>query len=466
MENLNENLIVLGAAYQAWSAGSALRQSRLRNKRFTYGDQWSDVTTDASGRQVTEWQRYSENGPAPITNNLIRQLVKTVVGRYRSQVIDKESSSDVARDNQLDELDSRALEEFLISGCCIQRVDEQAGVGERKPRVDNVNVNRFFINAIGDCRGWDCDIVGQLHELSVAQLMQRVAGGSARKAAWVRRLYSQQLDERIAAVATRLGADTMSGTNFWHATAPGKCRAIEVWALESREVMVCHNRRTAQLTVVPLAAARKLRQDADVKMRWDIVGTWHCRWFSPMGDLLCEYDSPWAHGRHPFAVKFYPLTDGEVHSMVEDIIDQQKFVNRLVTLVDHIMASSAKGVLLYPETALPDGFTWGDVRRIWSNSSGILPYSPALSDARPEQISHNGTNIGAYEMIQLQLKMLEEVSGVSGALQGRNVATGGSATLYETQSHNSELALADIFDTFTAFRRCRDRLLDNLHPQQ
>jgi hypothetical protein len=152
--------------------------------------------------------------------------------------------------------------------------------------------------------------------------------------------------------------------------------------------------------------------------------------------------------------------------MVEDIIDQQKFVNRLVTLVDHIMASSAKGVLLYPETALPDGFTWGDVRRIWSNSSGILPYSPALSDARPEQISHNGTNIGAYEMIQLQLKMLEEVSGVSGALQGRNVATGGSATLYETQSHNSELALADIFDTFTAFRRCRDRLLDNLHPQQ
>ena len=116
MENLNENLIVLGAAYQAWSAGSALRQSRLRNKRFTYGDQWSDVTTDASGRQVTEWQRYSENGPAPITNNLIRQLVKTVVGRYRSQVIDKESPSDVARDNQLDELDSRALEEFLISG--------------------------------------------------------------------------------------------------------------------------------------------------------------------------------------------------------------------------------------------------------------------------------------------------------------------------------------------------------------
>ena len=96
-----------------------------------------------------------------------------------------------------------------------------------------------------------------------------------------------------------------------------------------------------------------------------------------MGDLLCEYDSPWKHGSHPFVIKLYPLTDGEVHSVVEDIIDTQKHVNRLISLLDQVMRSSAKGVLLFPETALPDGWTWEDARRCWSSSNGLLPYRSA-----------------------------------------------------------------------------------------
>ena len=78
------NDAVLRAAHRAWAAGAALRAARTRNKRFTYGDQWGDVTIDANGKRVTEWERYSEGGDAPITNNLIRQLVKTVVGRFRT----------------------------------------------------------------------------------------------------------------------------------------------------------------------------------------------------------------------------------------------------------------------------------------------------------------------------------------------------------------------------------------------
>ena len=121
--------------------------------------------------------------------------------------------------------------------------------------------------------------------------------------------------------------------------------------------------------------------------------------------------------------------------------------------------ASAKGVLLYPDTALPDGFTWAEVRRLWSSPGGILPYSPQLGDARPEQMQSNGSNFGAYDMIALQMKLLEEVSGVHGALQGKNVATGGSATLYQLQSQNADLALTDLYDTFNAFRQQRNRLV-------
>ena len=59
-------------------------------------------------------------------------------------------------------------------------------------------------------------------------------------------------------------------------------------------------------------------------------------------------------------------------------------------------------------------------------------------------------------MIELQMKLFEEISGVSGALQGKN-PTVDSANIYQLQSENANIALSDVFETFEAFRRQRDR---------
>ena len=64
--------------------------------------------------------------------------------------------------------------------------------------------------------------------------------------------------------------------------------------------------------------------------------------------------------------------------------------------------------------------------------------------AKPEQVSHDNTNIGIFEMINLQMKMMENVSGITGTLQGQNVNTSGSASLYQTQAVNSCIALYDL----------------------
>ncbi len=460
---------VLRAAYQAWMNAAGLRQARLRNKRFAYGDQWGDLVKDQQGRVMTEGEHLASQGCESITNNLIRQLIKTIVGRFRSLYIKRDGNATTAalesvrQANELDEMDSRALEEFLISGCCIQRVDigHEPGSSEHV-RVDNVNVNKVFAGTMDDPRSWDCELIGQLHDLNIAQLLRRVADGNPRKAAWVRRLYTDSADSRLADFTTRLGADSQLGTDFWHGR-DGKCRAIEVWTLESREVIVCHNRREGTLSVEPVTMSHRLKALPDVTTRWDIATVWHCRWFSPMGDLMAEYDSPWPHGSHPFVIKLYPLTDGEVHAVVEDIIDTQKHVNRMISLLDQTMRSSAKGVLLFPETALPDGWTWEDVRRCWSSANGLLPYNPRLGDAKPEQVSANSTNFGAYQMIELQMKLFEEISGVSGALQGKN-PTVNSGGAYQLQSENANIALSDVFDTFEAFRRQRDRKIAQLCP--
>ena len=462
---LNTNQEILHDAYKAWCMGNLLRSRRLRNKRFTYGDQWSDTFTTVTGATRSEYEVYLEGGTRPITNNLIRQMVKTIVGRYRSEFInnkhvENKNVESVHRHNQLDELDSRALEEFLISGTAVQRIDVATDLWQQDVVVNNVNINNFFVNQFNDPLGRDCDMVGQLHDLTMAQLLKRVAGGSRSKAGWVRRLYSNDCRGRTLDFTHAIGADSHQGASFWMPNDAGKCRAIEVWTRENREVTLCHDKATAQVWLLPPNS--KVKTDANLITRWDIATVWHCRWFSPMGDLLAEWDSPWAHGSHPFVMKFYPLTDGEVHSFVEDIIDQQKSVNQIITLINNIMMASAKGVLVFPETALPDGFTWEDIRNVWRNCNGILPYNPNYGDNKPEQISVNNTNIGAYEMVKLQMQLLEEISGVTGALQGKTTVTGNSATLYQNETANAVIALSDIFGTFSNWRQNRDNKIAGL----
>ena len=462
---INAHQVILHNAYKAWCQASQLRNKRLRNKRFTYGDQWNDMTSTAGGATISEYELYLKGGTTPQTNNLIRQMVKTIVGRYRTEYINgktpaNENVAKVHHFNQLDELDSRALEEFLISGTAVQRIDPCLNLWQRKATVSNVNLNNFFINAIEDPLARDCEMVGQLHDMSLAQLIKLLAHGSRDKARWIRRIYSNNSTERMLDFSHAIGADSHQGMSFWRASDPAKCRAIEVWTLENREVTLCHDRKTAQVVMLPSSA--RVKNSSTVTTRYDIITTWHCRWFSPMGDLLGEWDSPWAHGSHPFTIKFYPLTDGEVHSFVEDIIDQQKAVNQIITLINNIMMASAKGVLVFPETALPDGFTWEDIKQVWRDCNGILPYNPSLGTNKPEQISVNNTNIGAYEMVKLQMQLLEEISGVTGALQGKSTVNGNSASLYLNETTNAVIALSDIFGTFTNFRNNRDRKIANL----
>ena len=81
---MNKDLNLLKSAYDTWLAADTLRRRRLRYKRFTYGDQWSDIVADNAGGCCEERHLLIDSGRRPLTNNLIRQLVKTIVGRYRN----------------------------------------------------------------------------------------------------------------------------------------------------------------------------------------------------------------------------------------------------------------------------------------------------------------------------------------------------------------------------------------------
>lgn len=413
-----------------------MRAARQRFKRFAFGRQWGDMMTAPDGSTVSEGEYASLNGRQPLTNNMIHRLLATIVGHFRSREDPLATPADAR--NRLDELDARMLEEFLISGCAVQRV-----VNERRPAgtglwVDNVNPNDFFCSEVRDPRALDVELIGMFHSWSPAETIARFAGGSKARAEEIRRLYADA----------------------------GRCRVIEVWTLEAatrfkvydpidKTVSYVAVEREGEITATNRKRAKKgLRR---VEPRLEYTTTWLGRFLTPDGVELGRRQAD----RHPFALKFYPLLDGEIHPFVESLIDQQKHVNRLITLIDNMMATSAKGVLLFPEDQLCDQLDWQDVRRLWASYDGVIPYNPQPGVPGPQQVVTNPATTGAYELVNLEMKLFEKAGGVSDALQGRpGAAAGNSASLFDAQTRNSIAALADIFKSFDDFRATRNLLLN------
>ena len=195
MHSTNPRL--LAAACSAWQAAAAFRERRSRFKNFTYGDQWGDLTLDADRRLRREDDVLLDSGRRPVTNNLIRQMVKTVVGRYRARRADAAQGhtdsgpmAEIAARNDLDELDARMLEEFLISGCAVQRVVDERRFCGCGVWVDNVDPRRLFFRRFSDPRGLDIELIGMLHDMSMPEVISRFAAGSSHRADRLRHIFA------------------------------------------------------------------------------------------------------------------------------------------------------------------------------------------------------------------------------------------------------------------------------------
>lgn len=483
--------LLLMQAQRYWNAMDRFRRDRNRNKRYCYGDQWSDTVT-VDGCRMTEEDYIKAQGSVPLKNNLIHRMVKSVLGVYRSQ--DKEPTC-VARDrdeqklgetmstvlqynmqlNQMSELNARMMEEFLISGFVVCR----KWYGWRNDRMDcwtdYVQPNNFFIdNHSRDFRGWDVSFVGEVHDVS----FETLAGQFAETPGDYRRLseiYSTCRDRELwADTWDSFGYHEERDIDFFVPWDTSRCRVIEIWRKESKPRYRCHDYNSGEVYkideedypgMVAAVNAERLRTAAElgmaeddvplIKAEWFMDEYWYYYYLSPLGDILREGETPYAHKSHPYVFKAYPFIDCEIHSFVNDVIDQQRYVNRLITLHDWIMRASAKGALLYPTDALPEGWDLSDVGEEWSRFNGVIPIDTRklASGMMPKQVSSNSTNIGISELLNIQLKLMEDISGVNGALQGKPGYSGMSAALYSQQTQNGTTSLLDMLEAFSSFIR-------------
>lgn len=438
---------------------SDFRHNRERYKRFTYGDQWSDVVVEGD-RAMTARERSLSHGRRPMTNNMLRRLVKSVIGRYRYQRRDSRrltgAAADIYNVNNLDELDCRSLEEFLISGCTVQRVARERRLQGTGVWVDMVSPDSFFVNKLSDPRGWDTELVGMIHDWSIAETVLRLAGPDRRLATRIREVYSGIAGGSGVPVPLASMGD---GKDFFSGV-PDRCRVIEVWTLELADSLCCHDSHRATCFNVDAGAGgriaginrqREERGEAPILSRWEVTTMWRCRWLAPDGTLLHSHLSQSPDGRHPFHFRFYPMIDGEIHSLVEDVIDQQIYINELISLIDHVVSCSAKGVLLFPADEKIPTMPWSEVARRWTMPDGVIPVRGRISSKMPEQVITPNQAVGAKELLALQMQMFEDVSGVSNALMGRGMSGSTGAEHYENQVKQAIIAITDLLDTFSNF---------------
>lgn len=478
---------ILMEAQYYWNQMEDFRKDRERNKRYTYGFQWDDMIC-VDGKSMTEEEYIKSQGNVPLKNNLIRRLVRSVLGVYRSQ--SKEPTC-TARDrdeqklgetmstilqcnmqlNRMPDVYARSMEEFLISGFIVHRKSYGWRNGKEDCWTDYVQPNNFFIdNNMRDFRGWDVSVLGEVHDISFGQLCEQFAS-SPQEYRELRDIYKWAArKDYIATYAERFGYSRLENYDFLFTSEPGRCRVIEIWRKEQKPRYRCHDYQNGDIfkideedyaQVVLAENEERMRMAKEVgmpeeevpliKATWFVDDYWYFYYLSPFGDILREGETPYEHGSHPYVFKAYPFIDGEIHSFVADVIDQQRYTNRLITLYDWIMRASAKGVLMMPEDSLPDGVSIDDIAESWTEFNGVIVYKPSKSGKVPEQVANNSTNIGIAELLNMQLKFFEDISGVTGALQGKPGYSGESASHYNQQTENATKSLLDLLECFSCF---------------
>lgn len=495
-----QNLVLLMKYRAMWDAMYAFRKRRSRTKRYERGMQWDDII-EVNGKKITEAQHILNQGKVPLKNNVILQTQNSVVGVFRNNYTHPEAIAR-ARDNQqvgemmtamlqyvgqindLKEVDVADFMEGLRSGLSVQYTDYQWNNETHTKEVVVVSCSptHVFMNGgVRDVRGKDITCIGLLMDMPKHEVIQRFAHTEEDEVR-IRQIYNNVDKNSLIGLYKTFVDSRDNNFDFFIPDRNDVCRVIQAWELESKESWLVHDKYEQTLTIYPYEDKSAI--DAMIKERNADIETnnldpakteitckkhndvyWYVRYMSPRGDILYEGRSPFAHRSHPFAVYMSRLVDGEIYSFEESIIDQQRYINRLITLIDFIMGASAKGVLVFPENAIPKGMSKDDILEQWASYRGVIFANLKPGVPLPQQISTNATNIGANEMLALQLQLVRDISGVHGAMLGKEAKSGTAASLYAQEASNAQTNLLDTIESFAAFRKRRDYKIAKIIPQ-
>lgn len=484
-----ENEKIIQDVDNYYNALSDFRTRANRSYKYHMGDQWSDRVENDDGDFVTEEEIITSRGKLPLKNNMIGQIIKNLAGQFLqgqgkvnivSNTRERQKDAEVLTQalqnayklNRTKMLDLNTIIEGMISGLFVQKA-----IYKYYPERDledlfiskPVSSRMFFNTDVTDSRMNEIRIIGELHDLPVDDIISLFAENS-RDAEIIMGWYSHVVNESIS---ISQGLKEEREKNVRMPDEPNKGRVIEVW----RKVLVRRLRehdtlkgtlKITKRTVDEVTAENAERVAFAIENGIDAAKVpviianeryeqvWQVKYLTPYGQVLYEGETPYSHQSHPYIISFAQYVNGRAWGLVEDIIDQQRYINRLISLMDFMMGTAAKGVLLVPEDSIPDDMDIDDIADEWSKFDGVVKFKAKPGVAIPQQISGNITNIGANEQLAIQFDLIEKISGVTGAIQGHEAHSGTPSSLYAQQTLNSSTNSKAIFEAFNDFREQRD----------
>jgi len=505
----NNNVLLLQTAQRYWSSGDGFRTRRARSRRYYRGDQWGDIIFNPDTQTyMTEDSYIRLQGKVPLKQNKIRPLVKNLIGQYRTDttkaaVIARKRVDAVVSEmltntlqyginvNEGREKDTRLFEEFLLSGAAVQKIGFEyfPKLQSDEVKLRNVPIPHMFstpnIKNVED----DIKFIGQMHDMYVKDIIAGFAQDSEKKAKEISEIYGYVSDPNIVGgiSAPALGPDYIDSLDFYTSVETDKGRVFEIWYERNEWRLRCHDMQKGETFIMPLSGKNAIDEENRaryqnalaqfavqypempeqelkeytmsmvplIEYKKSYESYWYVKFLSPYGHLLYEMETPYEHKSHPYTMILYPLVDGEAWGFVEDIIDQQRYINRMVTLLDSIIGATAKGVLIIDKNSIPDDMKLEDIAQRWTEVNGVIALNLKKGAVMPEQMAAKSSNVGIHEMLALQERYLSEDSGVSGAIQGQD-GKGKSGTLFAQETQNSTLNSKDYFESFNNYKNQRN----------
>ena len=494
---------LLQRCWQAWNNLEAVRVTRDRAKRYCYGDQWGDtvrVYKNGYYYDMTEREYLKRKGSVPLSNNVMVSILNTLVGMYAKQGTEpvcfartrsSQSLSDMMsatmqcnwQNTQMEDLLKHALEDYLIGGVMVCRETYEDRTQEIEDSwTDYIEPNYVFWEGGSDPRHLDLSLIGVLHDESVNDLYKKFAreeyGLSIDD---LNRIFDIDPDNSQTEGTMHNDTNDLSNISFDIPSKRGHyVRVIEAWTTETKYRYQCYdpiatNESDAYFRIEcddKVLISELNAKNVERKKQYDLMGVppedrayitakkvadkyWYYTFMAPDGTVLCRGETPYDFKSHPFTVKFYPYVNGEIHPFMGNVIDQQRYINRLIIMNDMAIRSSAKGLMLVPTQVL-DGMTPDEFAEQATEYDGIMFYTPkaTLPNSRPDVITSNAVNLGTNELLQIELNLMREVSNVSGALQGKTPTAGTSASRYAQESQNASTSLYSILKDMESFTEC------------
>ena len=481
---------------QAWNNKDDIRRTRERIKEYVYGDQWGDIIEYRNGL-ITERKYIQKKGNVPLQNNIMISILNSVVGLYAKQSGEPNCFA-VKHDGQwlsdmmsatmqtcwqktyMHDLLKTAFEDFCIGGVAVSRETYEERNGRTDAWTDIINPNYAFWESGTDVRMGDLQLVGVLHDVAPGQLYRRFCN---EQYGWtidqINEVFDiNKTDNHRFFRSTGLQQneqDDLDSISFDKPSNNAKCRLIEVWTKESKTRYQCYDPiaengdeveyrvEVKDIWHIDEINQERIRQCQEVGMpeeEWPLIQYekiedeyWYYTFMAPDGTVIAEGENPYESKDQPFTIRLYPYVNSEVHPFLGNIIDQQRYINRLIIMHDMAARSAAKGLTIFPIESIPDDMNKEDIADEMTEYDGLLFFqtNKMNPNLRPEIITSGAVQIGTQELLQMELNLARDITNVSGALQGKTPSAGTSAARYAQETMNATTSLESLMQDFTTF---------------